>query len=246
MDFDFALILTCTISPNNMPNLQRSNTNLRLQDYKKSFNFWISNSNIKKIIFIENSGYDLEYFCKTAKNSKKEIEIISNKLNETYDKSLGKGYGQYLCLKEVFDNSTIAKKTNYFIDVTGRHCVRNFNEIISDLNKENSDIYINLTDKLKFADTNIYGGTKEFFMQYLIPEVSKTNDSKNKIFEQCAANGVLKAISNGMKLSNVPIYANIDGFIGTNGKEYKQNIFKKVKLFLFRKLKSYFMNHKKY
>ena len=246
MDFDFALILTCTIRPNNMPNLQRSDTNLRLQDYKKSFNFWISNSNIKKIIFIENSGYDLEYFCKTAKNSKKEIEIISNKLNETYDKNLGKGYGQYLCLKEVFDKSTIAKKTNYFIDVTGRHCVRNFNEIISDLNKENSDIYINLTDKLKFADTNIYGGTKEFFMQYLIPEVSKTNDSKNKIFEQCAANGVLKAISNGMKLSNVPIYANIDGFIGTNGKEYKQNIFKKVKLFLFRKLKSYFMNHKKY
>ena len=83
-------------------------------------------------------------------------------------------------------------------------------------------------------------------MNYFIPEVSKTNDSKNKIFERCAANGVLKAISNGMKLSNVPIYANIDGFIGTNGKEYKQNIFKKVKLFLFRKLKSYFMNHKKY
>ena len=246
MNFDFALILTCTIRPYNMPNLQRSDTNLRLQDYKKSFNFWISNSNIKKIIFIENSGYDLEYFYKTAKNSKKEIEIMSNKLNETYDKNLGKGYGQYLCLKEIFDKSSIAKKTNYFIDVTGRHCVKNFNEIISDLIKENSDIYINLTDKLKFADTNIYGGTKEFFIHYFIPEVSKTNDSKNKIFERCAANGVLKAISNGMKLSNVPIYANIDGFIGTNGKEYKQNIFKKVKLFLFRKLKSYFMNHKKY
>jgi hypothetical protein len=98
-----------------------------LQDYKKSFNFWISNSNIKKIIFIENSGYDLEVLLyETAKNSKKEIEIISNKLNETYDKNLGKGYGQYLCLKEVFDKSTIAKKTNYFIDVTGRHCVKKF------------------------------------------------------------------------------------------------------------------------
>jgi hypothetical protein len=246
MNFDFALILTCTIQPNNMPNLTRSDPNLRLQDYKKSFNFWISNSNIKKIIFIENSGYDLKYFHEIAKNSKIEIEIISNKLNETYDKNLGKGYGQYLCLKEIFDKSSVAKKTNYFIDVTGRHCVKNFNQIISHLINDNSDIYINLSNKLKFADTNIYGGTKEFFTQYFIPEVSKTNDSKNKIFEHCAAKAVLKAIASDMKLSNTPIYADIDGFIGTNGKEYKQNIFKKVKLFLYRRFKNYILNHKKY
>ena len=124
--------------------------------------------------------------------------------------------------------------------------VKNFNEIISDLVKEKNDIYINLTDGLKFADANIYGGTKEFFMNYFIPEVSKTDDSKNKIFENCAADGVLKAISSGMKLSNVPVYADIDGFIGTNGKKYKQNIFKKVKLFFFRKLKNYILHHKKY
>ena len=246
MKFDFALILTCTIQPNNMPNLIRRDTNLRLRDYKKSFNFWISNSNIKKIILIENSGYDLRYFHEIAGNSKIEIEIISNNLNETYDKNLGKGYGQYLCLKEIFDKSLIAKKTDYFIDVTGRHCIRNFNKIIYDLSREKNDIYINLSDKLKFADTNIYGGTKEFFMNYFIPEVSKTNDSRNKIFEHCAANGVLKAVSSGMKLSNVPIYADIDGFIGTNGKKYKQNIFKKIKLFLFRKFKNYFLYHKKY
>jgi hypothetical protein len=246
MKFDFALILTCTIQPKNMPNLVRNDANLRFQDYKKSFNFWISNTNIKKIIFIENSGYDLKYFREIAKNSKIEIEIISNNLNETYDKNLGKGYGQYLCLKEIFDKSLIARKTDYFIDVTGRHCIKNFNEIISDLVKEKNDIYINLTDRLKFADTNIYGGTKEFFINYFIPEVSKTDDSKNKIFENCAADGVLKAISNGMKLSNVPIYADIDGFIGTNGKKYKQNIFKKVKLFFLRKLKNYILLHKKY
>ena len=82
MNFDFALILTCTIQPNNMPNLTRSDPNLRLQDYKKSFNFWISNSNIKKIIFIENSGYDLKYFHEIAKNSKIEIEIKNGRTNE--------------------------------------------------------------------------------------------------------------------------------------------------------------------
>ena len=50
-----------------------------------------------------------------------------------------------------------------------------------------------LTDNLKFADANIYGGTKEFFINYLVPEAKKTNDSLNRIFENCVANATLKA-----------------------------------------------------
>ena len=230
-----------------MPNLARSNPEIRFQDYKKSFNFWVNNTFVNKIILIENSNYDLSYFNKIAKDIKnKEIEIISSNSNNKYDKSLGKGYGQYLCLKEIFDQSQIAKTTKYFIDVTGRHCVKNFKAIIEDIIKNESDIYVNITDNLKFADANIYGGTKNFFINYLLPETKKTNDSQNKIFENCVASATLKAISDGMNLSKTPIYADIDGFIGTNGKKYKQNIIKKIKLFFFRKLKIYFFNHKKY
>ena len=36
--FDFALILTCTINPIDIPNLVRKNYEIRLEDYKKSFN----------------------------------------------------------------------------------------------------------------------------------------------------------------------------------------------------------------
>ena len=247
MNLDFSLILTCTIDPKDMPNLVRSNRETRLNDYKKSFNFWVNNYYIKKLILIENSNSDLTYFNDVAKNiSNKEIEIISSNSNNTYDKKLGKGYGQHLCLKEIFENSKIAKKTEYFIDVTGRHCVKNFNAIINDINKSETDIYINITDNLKFADANIYGGTKKFFVEYLIPETKKTNDSINKIFENCVANATLKAISEGMTLSKTPVYADIDGYIGTSGKKYSQNIFKKIKLYFFRKLKTYFFIHKKY
>ena len=246
-NFDFSIILTCTINPIQMPNLVRSNPEIRFQDYKKSFNFWANNSFVNKIILLENSNFDLSYFNKIAKDIKnKEIEIISSNSNNKYDKSLGKGYGQYLCLKEIFDQSQIAKTTKYFIDVTGRHCVKNFKAIIKDIIKNESDIYVNITDNLKFADANIYGGTKNFFINYLLPETKKTNDSQNKIFENCVASATLKAISDGMNLSKTPIYADIEGFIGTNGKKYKQNIIKKIKLFFFRKLKIYFFNHKKY
>ena len=230
-----------------MPNLVRSNPEIRFQDYKKSFNFWVNNMFVNKIILIEKLNFDLNYFKEIAKKIKnKKIEIISSNSNNTYNKSLGKGYGQYLCLKEIFDKSQIAKNTKYFIDVTGRHCIKNFKAIIQDIIKNKSDVYINITANLKFADANIYGGTKKFFINYLLPETKKTNDSKNKIFENCVANATLKAVSEGMNLSKTPIYADIDGFIGTNGKKYKQNIIKKIKLYFFRKLKIYFFNHKKY
>lgn len=246
-NFDFSIILTCTVNPIQMPNLVRSNPEIRFQDYKKSFNFWVNNAFVNKIILLENSNFDLSYFNEVAENIKnKEIEIISSNSNNEYDKSLGKGYGQYLCLKEIFDQSQIAKTTKYFIDVTGRHCVKNFKAIIKDIIKNESDIYVNITDNLKFADANIYGGTKNFFINYLLPETKKTNDSQNKIFENCVASATLKAISDGMNLSKTPIYADIEGFIGTNGKKYKQSIIKKIKLFFFRKLKIYFFNHKKY
>ena len=87
MNLDFSLILTCTIDPKDMPDLVRSNKETRLNDYKKSFNFWINNSYIKKIIFIENSSFDLTYFKNLAKNFKdKEIEIMSSNSNNTFDK----------------------------------------------------------------------------------------------------------------------------------------------------------------
>ena len=115
MSKDFSLILTCTIDPGDMPNLVRSNIDNRLEDYKKSFNFWVKNDFIKKLILIENSNYDLTYFKNVTKDvPNKEIEIISSNSNNSFNKELGKGYGQYLCLKEVFEKSTIAKKNKLF------------------------------------------------------------------------------------------------------------------------------------
>jgi len=244
---NFSLILTCAIDPKGMPNLIRNNIEDRLNDYKKSFNFWSTNKEIDKIIFIENSGYDLGYFKKKAQElSNKQIELISSTVNNNYDRSLGKGYGEYLCLKEIFDKSKIVNNTNYFIAVTGRHSVKNFSSILSDISSNNSDIYLNLKDNLKFADTNIYGGTKKFFTKYLIPETSKTNDAKNQFFEHCAANATLKAVSDGMTYSQIKVYADIEGFIGTNGKKIRTNIIKKIKLYFFGKLKKYFFNHKRH
>jgi len=246
-NFDFALILTCTISPGDMPNVVRNDIKIRFNDYKKSFNFWLTSKNVNKIILIENSGYDLDFFRERAEEfPNKKIEIISSNLNNTFDKKLGKGYGEFLCLNEIFENSIIVKNTNYFLKVTGRYCVNNLETILKDLILNNTDIYINLSNNLKYSDASIFGGSKKFFLKYLLPEIKKSRDSVNNIFENQAANATLKAVSDGLILSKTPVYADLKGYIGTNGRKRKQNIFKKIKLFFFRKLKIYFLNHKKY
>lgn len=246
-NFNFAIILPCTINPCGMPNVARYDVETRLNDYKKSFNFWIKNKNINKVILIENSGYDLSVFNKIAKDfPNKKIEILSSNSNNSFNKKLGKGYGEYLCLKEVFENSKIVKETDYFIKITGRYIVKNFDSILKDMISNNTDIYVNLSNNLKYSDSVIYGGNKKFFENYVIPEKEKTTDEINNISENKIANATLKAVSEGLTLSRIPIYADTEGFIGTNGKKLKQNTFKKIKLYFFRKIKNYFFNHRKY
>ena len=125
--FNFSIILTACINPINMPFLQRTLSDDRLNDYKIAFRRWCNNSLVKKIIFIENSGYDITFFQDEAKKfPKKEIEVISNNSNNTFEKHLGKGYGEFLCLREVFANSKIVKNTEYFLKITGRYYLKNF------------------------------------------------------------------------------------------------------------------------
>ena len=78
-NLNFCLILTATIDPKGMTFLARNSIQDRLNDYKNAFENWCKHDSINKIIFIENSGYDLTFFNDLSKKFKdKEIEIISS------------------------------------------------------------------------------------------------------------------------------------------------------------------------
>ena len=246
-NFNFSIILTACINPVGMPFLLRNSTNDRLSDYKNAFRKWCNNSLVQKIIFIENSGYDLTFFVDEAKKfPKKEIEIISNNLNNSFEKKLGKGYGEFLCLKEVFVNSTITKNTEYFLKITGRYYLKNFNKLYYEFKENKSDIQIYLKDNLTYADTNIFGGSKNFFINYVIPHASKTNDTRGVFIEHCIAKAALSGINDDLSFNHFTVYPDIQGIIGTNNKVIKNNLFKKIKLSLLGKIKGYILRHKKY
>tara|TARA_B100000029_G_C17580334_1_gene959448 strand:+ start:1598 stop:2353 length:756 start_codon:yes stop_codon:yes gene_type:complete len=245
---NFCLILGCTINPNRIQNLIRKDQNLRLEDYKIALKKWLKNSFANKVIVIENSGYDLSELIKISEEykSEKKIEFLSNDLNNHYPPELGKGYGESIILKEAINNSSLLKESDAFVHVSGRYYVKNFKSFIKEFILSNSDIFLNISDNLKYSTANIYAGKKEFLIKYLLPESEKVNDAKNYFFENCVASAALKAILNNYKFEIPKTYPIIEGIIGTNNKKYKYNIYQKLKLLFFGKLKNYFFKTKKY
>ena len=60
--------------------------------------------------------------------------------------------------------------------MTGRHIITNFDEVYGDMILKKNDIYINLSDNLKFCDTTSFGASKKFIINYFLPEAKKTSD----------------------------------------------------------------------
>ena len=237
-DFNCILILTACIKPIDIPFLERKSEIERLEDYKKTFIKWCKNKLIDKIIFIENSGYDLSFFLNKAKSfQNKKIEIISVNLNNTYDKKLGKGYGEYLCLKEIENQSNLFKESKYFIKVTGRYYVKNYVKFFNEFFKKKSDIFVCMKDNLTYADSHIFAGTNHFFSNYLLSSIAKTNDTKGVFMEHRLSKSVLLGICDDLKFDHFTIYPDISGIIGTNNKKFKNNFVKKFKLYFFGKIK---------
>ena len=64
---DICLLVTATVDPKGMKFLVRNDVNVRLNDYKKTFLNILNNYKINKIIFIENSGFNISIFKEIAK-----------------------------------------------------------------------------------------------------------------------------------------------------------------------------------
>ena len=65
----FCIIITATIDPKGMAFTKRSSPKDRFNDYKKAFRKFCNQREVSNIIFIENSGYSLDYFKDEKKNT---------------------------------------------------------------------------------------------------------------------------------------------------------------------------------
>ena len=110
------IIITATIDPKGMVFTKRNSPEDRLNDYKKVFREFCNQKEVSNLIFIENSGYSLDFFQNEKKRYlDKKIEIMSSSVNNEFSKKLGKGFGEHLSLKEVFDKlASLTSESSFF------------------------------------------------------------------------------------------------------------------------------------
>ena len=80
------IIITATIDPKGMVFTKRNSPEDRLNDYKKVFKEFCKQQEVSNIIFIENSGYSLDYF----ENEKKKYPDKKIEIMELYENEVGK------------------------------------------------------------------------------------------------------------------------------------------------------------
>lgn len=139
------VLLTSTIQPKlDQPQLVLSNPLERLEDYRKALIFYSSllNENIiQKIIFVDNSSYDLKDLI--AQFSNPAIEFISF-YGLDYSSSYHRGYGEFKLIDYAFDHSTFIKNSRneaVIWKVSGRYIVKNFKTVIK-LAPRSFDLYL--------------------------------------------------------------------------------------------------------
>jgi hypothetical protein len=123
----FTVLMTACIEPKPRVRemLRRSDTGLRLRDYKEGLGFWLSlaESRISGVVFADNSNYplrELEDFAAKFPSPRRPVEFISFDFPPP-DPGLSYGYSEFLLVNRALEVSKLLRKTGYFIKATGRY-----------------------------------------------------------------------------------------------------------------------------
>ncbi len=131
---NFCVLLTATIRPNDGYKVLRNDVSIRERDYIDSIKLWLSKTNFK-IVFCENSGYDLKNIREVCKPYKDRVEIIQYVFRDTLS-SNDYGYGEFDIINTALRESYFIKNTENIIKVTGRVFVKNILNIIKYYEKD--------------------------------------------------------------------------------------------------------------
>ena len=90
--------------------------------------------------------------------------------------------------------------------ITGRYYIKNFSKIYEEFEKKKSDIQVYIKNNLTYADSHVFGGSKKFFLNYVVPLASKTNDSNGIFIEHCVAKATLLGINDNLSFNHFSTY----------------------------------------
>lgn len=208
----------------------RRDTGTRLEDYKTAFRRWINTPAVPCIVFVENSGFDLTEFRKIASETPdKQVEFLSFK-SPPFDGSLGKGYGEMLCLEHCLNHSEILRKSTHFLKVSGRYYLANIAAVFQHLKLYGDiDVMCNLEKNLTWADSRTFGATPKFLRMYFSPMREEINDTKGSSFEHVLARASHKLMADRGQWSPLPEALQIHGVSGSIGDVFTPSAYRRLK-----------------
>ena len=226
------LLLTATIKvKEDMVFTTRKDTNTRLNDYKQALTLWLAHPDIKSLVLVENSGSDISELREIANQTpEKNVEFLSFKVPEL-DGSLGKGYGEMICLQYAIEHSQLLARSPQFVKVTGRYFLRNATDFLhfADSRRDAAiicDMLLNLT----WADSRVFAGTTDFLRNYLFPLKEEVNDSQGSNFEHVLARAVHACMANCGAWAEPPFPLEVQGVSGSQDRGWQVSLKDKFKL----------------
>lgn len=111
------ILLTACINPNGMAYTVLQDSDERLRQYRVALDWYLQHVK-NKIVFVENTGYDISHFYEESIATGK-LEVLTFQGNN-FDKSKGKGYGEALIIEHALQHSKFLKNYVNIIKITGR------------------------------------------------------------------------------------------------------------------------------
>jgi hypothetical protein len=226
------LLLTATIKvKEDVVFTARKDPNTRLNDYKQALTLWLAHPDIKSVVLVENSGSDLSELREIAeKTPEKHVEFLSFAVPE-FDGSLGKGYGEMICLQHAIEHSRLLARSSRFVKVTGRYFLRNATDFLHLVGiRRDAEIICDMLLNLTWADSRIFAATPDFLRTYLFPLRDEINDSGGSNFEHVLARAVHVCMANRGVWAEPPFPLEIQGVSGSQNRGWQMSLKEKFEL----------------
>jgi hypothetical protein len=233
------LLLTATIDPGATIMVVRRDPLVRLQDYRSALEAWLSSAAVAKIVFCENSGYDLAPLQRLATpRVGKEVEFISFSGNQ-HGATKGKGYAELGMIEHAMQTSELIASSDVILKCTGRLTVRNATRVLQSMASCDFDVMCSLKHHLSFADSRLFAATPAFIRDYLRPKADLIDDNAGVYFEHALARATASALADRKRWRPFPVFPRIEGISGTDGRPMTNSPAKSVTKALYHQLRNF-------
>ena len=177
----YVILLTACVNPDNMSFTELQNPQVRKEQYLQAVEYYVKRTRYKLVI-CNNSGDD---FGNAFEKLSDRVEYLFFDGNN-YNRSLGKGYGEFEIIKYAIQNSQLIKQAQVVIKITGRLIISNLKPAINETRRLLHLTNMTIIARIPLGQRQIYSecivAPKEFYVSFLA-QPNSVNDSEGYYFE---------------------------------------------------------------